>query len=380
MNSKLAKKEQLFIIVVILLLLGLLAGGYFLLISPKMAQVEMKDKELQSQEQLLSVLQTKEAPTSSVTIESAASLQKQIPVKPLTEQLLLDIEKAEVASGSFVSNMQFSEGDVQGQAAPEEQNTQQNAEGTTNQTNTDTTETNNNQSASSLPTGLKKVTVDLTIESSDYPELEKFITELEQSERIIAVETIDFTANDETISDDQTDKILTSQVKVSAFYMPALTDLIDQLPKLETPEPANKKNPFSFFGNYAPDRVEGNGYSITNDPPQNQENTSDTDTLEPPSIPELPNVSETPDAANENTNSTTDNQTETGNIVEKDGKQYKVTNYKVKPGDTFYELAIKYYDNSKGFKLIMDWNHMQIPRRLLAGTTIEIPIPVDGEI
>ena len=89
--------------------------------------------------------------------------------------------------------------------------------------------------------------------------MEKFISVLEQSERIIVVEAIDFTANDEIISDDQMDQLLTFQVKISAFYMPTLTDLIDQLPKLETPKPANKQNPFSYFGHYAPEQVEGNG-------------------------------------------------------------------------------------------------------------------------
>lgn len=365
MSGKLLKKENLLIFVEILLIIGLLTGGYFLIISPKITQVAIKENELKSQEQLLSVLQTQETPTSSVTAEDAIALQKQVPVKPQTEQLLLDIEKAEVSSGSFVSNMQFSDGEVQNQTGNEQQgNTQQNANGTVNGN------VGTNKQTNSLPKGLKKVTVDMTIESPDYPELEKFIATLEQSERILVVEAIDFTANDEIISDDQTDKILTSQVKLSAFYMPTLSDLIDQLPKLETPEPAHKKNPFSYFGNYAPGKVEGNYNSITKDPTPKQENNGDTAKLETPSIP---------NTTDENKDNSVDQQ-KTDHIVEKDGKQYKVITYKVQPGDTFFDLAIKYYKNSKGFQLIMDWNHLEIPRRLQAGTSIEIPIPLDGEI
>lgn len=364
MSGKLLKKENLLIFVEILLIIGLLAGGYFLIISPKITQVTMKENELKSQEQLLSVLQTQDTPTSSVTVENATALQKQVPVKPQTEQLLLDIEKAEVASGSFVSNMQFSDGEVQNQTGNEQQgNTQQNANG-----NAET-----NKQTTSLPNGLKKVTVDITIESPDYPELEKFIKTIEKSERILVVEAIDFTANDEIISDDQTDKILTSQVKLSAFYMPTLSDLIDQLPKLETPEPAHKKNPFSYFGNYAPEKVEGNYDSVTKDPTPKQENNGDTATSETPGVPSIPS------ATDENKDNSVDQQ-KTDHLVEKDGKQYKVITYKVQPGDTFFDLAITYYKNSKGFQLIMDWNHLEIPRRLQAGTLIEIPIPLDGEI
>lgn len=368
MSGKLLKKENLLIFVEILLIIGLLAGGYFLIISPKTTQVSMKENELKSQEQLLSVLQTQGTPTSQVTAENAIALQKQVPVKPQTEQLLLDIEKAEVASGSFVSNMQFSDGEEQNQTGNEQQgNTQQNTNGTVNG-NTET-----NKQTTSLPKGLKKVTVDMTLESPGYPELEKFITTLEKSERILVIEAIDFTANDEIISDDQTDKILTSQVKLSAFYMPTLSDLIDQLPKLETPEPAHKKNPFSNFGNYVPEKVEGNYNSVTKDPTPKQENNGDTAKLETPGVPSIPS------ATDENKDNPVDQQ-KTDHIVEKDGKQYKVITYKVKPGDTFFDLAIKYYKNSKGFELIMDWNHLEIPRRLQAGTSIEIPIPLDGEI
>ena len=306
-------------------------------------------------------------------------LAKASPVKPQTEQLLLDIEKAEVASGSFVTDMQFSDGEAKRTNRSRETN-RFTAKWHPEKTK-DSNAESNQKIENSMPEGLKKETVDLSIEASGYRELEKFISVLEQSERIIVVEAIDFTANDEIISDDQMDQLLTFQVKISAFYMPTLTDLIDQLPKLETPKPANKQNPFSYFGHYAPEQVEGNVDSITKDPPQAQENNNNT--VAPIPTPDIPDVLETPDLPNVpdgNTNGQIENQTQTENIVEKDGKEYKVVSYKVQPGDTFFELAIKNYSNSKGFKLIMDWNHMQIPRRLQAGATIQIPIPVDGEI
>lgn len=372
MSISLSKKEKWFIFISVLLLVGLLAGGYFLILSPKQSQVMIKEKQVKSQEKILSVLQTQDTPSSTVTKESAATLQKQVPVKPQTEQLLLDIEKAEVASGSFVTDMQFNEEEAKDQTAIEQRvDSQLNGDATANQTADSNTKTNK-ESKNIMPEGLKKETVDLTIEATGYGELETFINVLEKSERIITVDSIDFTANDEIISDDQTDQLIKFTVKISAFYMPTLTDLINQLPKLETPEPADKKDPFSSFGMYSPNRVEGNVYSITKDPPQPQDNTDTT-------TPEIPDAIQTPDIPNV-VDENKGNQTETENTVEKDGKQYKVVSYKVQLGDTIFALAVRYYNSNKGMKLIMDWNHLQIPRRLLAGTTIQIPIPVDGEI
>ncbi|BDG36959.1 hypothetical protein [Saccharococcus caldoxylosilyticus] len=43
--------------------------------------------------------------------ESIVALQKKIPVKPLTEQLLLDLEKAEVVSDSMITSISVSEGE-----------------------------------------------------------------------------------------------------------------------------------------------------------------------------------------------------------------------------------------------------------------------------
>ena len=257
MSINLSKKEKLFIFVSTLLIIVLLVGGYYLILSPKKAQVAMKEKQLKSQEQILSVLQTQDTTTSTITTETATNLQKQVPVKPQTEQLLLDIEKAEVTSDSFVTDMQINDEEAKAQTDLEKRVDSQ-LNGTSEQTKDSKTESNQ-KTENLMPEGLKKETVDLSIEASGYPELEKFISVLEQSERIIVVESIDFTQMTKPFQMIKRINFYTFEVKISAFYMPTLTDLIDQLPKLEAPEPAHKKNPFSYFGNYSSDRVEGNG-------------------------------------------------------------------------------------------------------------------------
>lgn len=235
------------IIVTSIILLLLFAGIYLFVLFPKMEKIPQKEAELATQEQLLSVLQSKITGTNSNTFQSTVALQKMVPVKELSQQLLLDIEKAEVVSGSFVVNMNFDDGDVTFENEPVEED-ETTEEKMTAESNEDEEPNEEETNTITLPNGVKKTIVTLNLESPGYFEFEKFISTLENSERITVVEALDFTAGEEIIELEQSEQPLRYQVKIAAFYMPALVDLIDQLPKMETPEPANKKTPLVKSG------------------------------------------------------------------------------------------------------------------------------------
>jgi type IV pilus assembly protein PilO len=115
------------------------------------------------------------------------------------------------------------------------------------QQNTNSTGTGNQSQGNALPNGVKKLTVQLSVESQGYGEFEKFIDALEGLKRIVIVEAIDYSAGSELTSLDQGNKPFSYNLTVSAFYMPGLTDLKGQLPKIEAPNPAEKQNPLSQF-------------------------------------------------------------------------------------------------------------------------------------
>lgn len=347
-----AKKEKTFIVAAILLILALAAGVYFLVITPKLATVTMKEQALKTEQELLATIQMQTKETSAVTSESTVALQKQVPVQPLTEQLLLDLEQAEVVSGSFVTDMQFTDGEVTEQQTPLEADVAEQLD------QESTTDEATKAAVPTLPAGIKKMSVSMTVESPTYQELEKFLHTLEQLQRIIVVDALTFSGNEEIISTEQSDKILTYQVTLSTFYMPTLDDLISQLPQLEIPKRDEREDPFSTFGDYSSGQVEGNSNGLLDSPSSKQETDSLTNT--------------TTDSAT--TKSTTDQP------VAKKGVTYKVTSYKVQPGDTMFMLAVKYYNNTRdGVDLIRTWNKLP-STKLQAWTTIEIPIPVNGEI
>lgn len=284
MTLRFSKKEIFILTLAVVLTAALIFAGFHFYLSPKKRDIETKTSTLKSEQQVLAALQQQQTQKTDITVESIAALQRKVPVKPQLEQLILDLEKAEIVSGSQIKNMTFAEADVAG-AAPEVQQQQpaedenieessdsnkesegqvqlnagENTQGTTQQSGTNgqpsgqpSQQTGSNQPApyqpTPLPAGIKRLTVNLQVVSSNYDELKSFIETLEALPRTIVVESVGFSSGGEITSlDSELKEELSYSITLSAFYMPALTDLQDQLPEIVPPEPGNKTYPFNKF-------------------------------------------------------------------------------------------------------------------------------------
>ncbi|GMB07468.1 pilus assembly protein PilO [Thermolongibacillus altinsuensis] len=229
---RLSKKQFALFIFSLFLLSALLFLLYLYTLKPMKDRIEQLESELKTEQTLLKTIQAKQNEQNDERLLSVVELQKRVPVQPFFEQFLLEIEKAEVVSNSLVSNMTFSDGEgVTG--APNEQQEQ-------------SAQANDSEQSpsSSLPSGIKKLSVDLTVRSPSYYQLERFIETLEHAKRIIAVESLSFTGQPELTS--LTDEIqpLTYSLTVSTFYAPDLKELKKQLPPIDVPSPSQKRNPF----------------------------------------------------------------------------------------------------------------------------------------
>jgi type IV pilus assembly protein PilO len=247
MKLRFSKKQSLIIGIVTLLIVLFLVYAQFFKLSPLKLDLANKQQSLESEQKLLEIDSQKKAEDTKKTTEDTRELQKKLPVKPLQEQLILDLEKAENLSKSKINSMGFSkDADVNTTA---DQATAENANGqqaTTNQTDTNQA-TAAQQTASAQIAGLKKLTVSLSVESPSYEDLERFIDTLESLNRIVVVESISYSGGQEITSLDQEDEPLSYSLTISAFYMPSLTDLAAELPKIDAPAPAGKDNPLSQF-------------------------------------------------------------------------------------------------------------------------------------
>jgi type IV pilus assembly protein PilO len=267
-----SNKEKIILAAFVLVLILFVAILQFYFLSPLKSDLQSKQQMLASEQKLLETMQKKSGNNETANANTT-ELQKEIPVKPLQDQFILDLQQAEAVSNSQIKSMTFAES---GQATTTTQPTtatattqNQSYTGTSSQTNTSsrtaatqqqnaqttsgtagqqTTQNANTETATATSTpAASKLTVQLSIQSPHYEDLEKFINTLEGLKRITVVEAINYTGNKEITSLAQDNKPLDYTLTISAYYLPGLTDLDKQLPKVDFPAPANKENPLSQF-------------------------------------------------------------------------------------------------------------------------------------
>ncbi|QPA30234.1 pilus assembly protein PilO [Thermaerobacillus caldiproteolyticus] len=239
MTVRFSKRQLVFLFTFLIVIAAFFAVLYVYTLKPLYNRMDELSATVDSEKQLLAATKAQVSQQQTQNTESVVELEKKVPVKPLVEQLLLDLEKAEVISDSFISNMTFNE---EAEINSSEQSS------TTNETN-DQKETKSSTSSSesslSLPSGLKKISVQLTVQSPSYYQLERFLQTLEELPRIVSVESLSFTGNPELTSIDTEVKPLTYSLTISAFYHPGLAHLQNELPPLDVPPPSEKRNPLT---------------------------------------------------------------------------------------------------------------------------------------
>ncbi|MGE7661547.1 hypothetical protein ACQKL6_07475 [Peribacillus sp. NPDC097197] len=240
---------------------------YFYLLNPVKKELASKTSELKNEEQILEMVQMKVGTGTGVDFESTTELQKRLPVQPLTDQFVLNLEKAEVMSNSFIVDMAFADGETPVEPEPTEapgakepaatdeasESTDTNdqdpeVEGEATDSKETTTEAQDQivtEAPGTLPNILKKLSATMNVKSSSYDEMLEFIHSIQATNRIFTIDSLTFEGAKEVRSRDQIQEPLEYGLTVSAYYYPSLTDLQDQTPIVATPKPSEKKNPFS---------------------------------------------------------------------------------------------------------------------------------------
>ncbi|MFJ7828983.1 hypothetical protein ACIQXU_02100 [Peribacillus sp. NPDC097284] len=240
---------------------------YFYLLNPVKKELASKTSELKNEEQILEMVQMKVGTGTGVDFESTTELQKRLPVQPLTDQFVLNLEKAEVMSNSFIVDMAFADGETPVEPEPTEapgakepaatdeasESTDTNdqdpeVEGEATDSKETTTEAQDQivtEAPGTLPNSLKKLSATMNVKSSSYDEMLEFIHSIQATNRIFTIDSLTFEGAKEVRSRDQIQEPLEYGLTVSAYYYPSLTDLQDQTPIVATPKPSEKKNPFS---------------------------------------------------------------------------------------------------------------------------------------
>jgi len=280
MSLRLEKKHIIILIISSFLAVLLYFGAFLFYLNPLKTSLSLKESQLKSEQQLGEALATRLASAKDSDYSSTAEMQTLLPVDPMIEQFVLDLEKAEVVSNSYIASIDFTDGEPSDLAAQIDANPEEESSKTVqsaNQENPETT-TNEDQKVSlNMPEGLAKTTATIVVNADNYFDLEKFIDTLENSKRIVMVESIAFSGPEEMTSlSDELEK-LEMTITVNIFYLPGLVDLKDYNPKVETPEPANKRNPFPTFGDYSDENLtEDENIKIEDEVESNESITEDS--------------------------------------------------------------------------------------------------------
>jgi len=237
----------------IVFLVGVSYLTYFLLVKPVKLKISQLENSVNTEERLLELISDKR--TNDTPIISSTEIQKRIPVVPLVEQIVLDLERAETLSESRVISMSYSESEftlmdeaqpIEDQEAANPENIEENDQVSTDNGSDKAEQTVEVEDVDpQLIDGLKQISVTLQVQSPTYPDLEKFLSVIEHQTRITRVDSLSFSGTPELTSVDQIAQPLVYDVTISTFYMPKYTELVEEAPKLTVPPPSNKDNPLA---------------------------------------------------------------------------------------------------------------------------------------
>lgn len=243
--------KRVFIIFVFLLFPTLvMMAGYQWMIKPLKNQIEQVKQEISTEEKLLSIVQSKEQKIDQV-VRSTVQLQNRVPVASLVDQWLLDFDEAATVTDSLIQSYKFNEEDETVETTLEERTKPKTVEiqNPLEQVKEKGTESKQPEDTGPLPQGIKRVTVNLSVTSPNYVQMEQFLSRLEKQDRIVSIDSLSFTGKPEVLEAQGSDakKEVTYNVQVSTFYAPELLELIKELPYVEYPEPGNRTNPLSIY-------------------------------------------------------------------------------------------------------------------------------------
>lgn len=224
MNVSFTKKTLLILVTAVAFSMFIVTSMYISTVYPKFNERTVAENQLETELKMLELLQEQEAEQEEQLAEETTHLQRKIPVDPLIDQLLLDLQRVEALSNTFILDMYFVKDRPANLAEHEVEDTEEVVE-------TEDTEP------------LRQVSVDLSVVANSYEDLYQFLAEVDRLPRIVSIDSISFVGIEESMMIDDQIESLQFLVAISTYYYPELPELREELPKVIHPEPGEKSNP-----------------------------------------------------------------------------------------------------------------------------------------
>ena len=200
----------------VLILFVVAAFSYIRNYAPAKEANVMAVQALANEREVLFALERQEVQQQSSAPASSRSLQEKLPVSPLEDLILLQLQRAEVESDVNIQGVNFSLDYLLIEYPPEQVE------------------------------NVETVTTVVQLDADSYSQIDRFIEEIESMDRIFVMERIEFTAPVESATIEQKNDSIQSSVTFNAYFRPNLGCLVDEAPIIDVPAPVGRRDSTTF--------------------------------------------------------------------------------------------------------------------------------------
>ncbi|MFJ7661153.1 potassium transporter [Lysinibacillus sp. NPDC097162] len=217
------------------LVAALLFALYYYLLTPKLEEVEAKERDVSALQQEIATIQEQIAALDTIQQShgvSVLSLRKKVPQTRAIEGVIRNIEEIEAVTGTRVEAVEFNNYDslvmdssiIDPNSPANEEQAVTAQQPTENSEQADSEEGDNALPTStiakeSLPAELKLVTFSIDVVAIDTKAMLEFLKEIEKIERVMKIDTLDITlTGEEAVFEEDADSSIKATVQVTTFY------------------------------------------------------------------------------------------------------------------------------------------------------------------
>ncbi|WP_281975917.1 type 4a pilus biogenesis protein PilO [Halobacillus litoralis] len=218
-----------------LLCFSIAVFGIQVIVHPLQQEVKEKEKVVEQEEKVLSAIEENSNESERDLLLTSRTIQQQLPVVPLLDQLLIGLDRAANSSTSLINNIGISDSESIIALADEEVEGLDEEDGEEEELKPESEESE----AQQLIEGLHTLQFSIDVTSENYSEMMKFMKEIQSLPRITQIESIQFEAPDN-------DSELGYSILLNSYYQPLYAGLANEAPQYHYGGNSDKLNPFSI--------------------------------------------------------------------------------------------------------------------------------------
>lgn len=235
-------RSSLWIIIAgVVLILACFLLGQRVILAPYQEEVMEKEANLTQEQKILSAIENNQEESEREQILTSRTIQQQLPVVPLIDQLLIGLDRAGNASKSLINSIAISDSESSVPIIEPENELEENGVNNEDEENVDedVVDESVEDEAEQLIEGLHTLQFTVDVTSENYEEMISFMKEIQSLSRVIQIESIQFDAP-------ESENELGYSIVMNSYYQPLYANLANEAPQYHYGGSPNKADPFAI--------------------------------------------------------------------------------------------------------------------------------------